>query len=146
MNIKKVIKAHNYTINQVADKMGKNRVTLSQTIARNPTVETLQRIADTIGCKVGEFFADENERPFVMFIHNGTNHTPASVKEVFTLIKEWRADEFGQCCCTEALSYIRTVNISDPDILAALTTLEKLLDKETFCRCGATPEEGARDE
>lgn len=39
--------------------MGKNRVTLFQTISRNPTVETLQKIADAIGCKVGDFFQDE---------------------------------------------------------------------------------------
>ncbi len=39
--------------------MGKNRVTLFQTISRNPTVETLQKIADAIGCRVGDFFRDE---------------------------------------------------------------------------------------
>lgn len=59
MDIKRVIKEKGFTINQVADMMGKNRVTLSQTISRNPTVETLQKIADTIGCKVGDFFADD---------------------------------------------------------------------------------------
>lgn len=59
MDIKKVIKERGYTINQVADMMGKNRVTLFQTISRNPTVETLQKIADAIGCKVGDFFRDE---------------------------------------------------------------------------------------
>lgn len=59
MNIKRVIKEKGFTINQVADLMGKNRVTLSQTISRNPTIETLQKIADTIGCRVGDFFRDE---------------------------------------------------------------------------------------
>lgn len=59
MDIKKVIKDRGFTINQVADMMGKNRVTLFQTISRNPTVETLQKIADTIGCRVGDFFRDE---------------------------------------------------------------------------------------
>lgn len=59
MDIKRVIKEKGFTINQVADLMGKNRVTLSQTISRNPTIETLQKIADTIGCNVGDFFRDE---------------------------------------------------------------------------------------
>lgn len=59
MDIKKIIKDRGYTINQVADMMGKNRVTLFQTISRNPTVETLQKIADTIGCRDGDFFRDE---------------------------------------------------------------------------------------
>lgn len=59
MDIKRIIKEKGFTINQVADMMGKNRVTLFQTISRNPTVETLQKIADTIGCNVGDFFRDE---------------------------------------------------------------------------------------
>lgn len=59
MDIKRVIKEKGFTINQVADLMGKNRVTLSQTISRNPTIETLQKIADAIGCRVGDFFRDE---------------------------------------------------------------------------------------
>lgn len=138
MDIKKVIKAHNYTINQVADMMGRNRVTLSQTIARNPTVETLQKIADTIGCKVGEFFADEVEPPFVMFVHNGTPHAPTTVEDIFTLLREWRAEEFCRCCCKEALAYIRDINLTDPDVIGELDRLESLLYKGTFCRCGAS--------
>lgn len=61
MDIKKVIKERGYTVNQVADIMGKNRVTLFQTISRNPTVETLQKIADAIGCSVADFFRDEEK-------------------------------------------------------------------------------------
>lgn len=74
MDVKKVIKEKGFTINQVAEMMGKNRVTLSQTISRNPTVETLQKIADTIGCKVGDFFTDSSD--FVAFVRkNGTTFT-----------------------------------------------------------------------
>ena len=36
-------------------KMGITRVTLAQNLSRNPTVGTLQKIADVIGCKVGDF-------------------------------------------------------------------------------------------
>ena len=35
------------------------RVTLAQNLSRNPTVGTLQKIADVIGCKVGDFFIDD---------------------------------------------------------------------------------------
>lgn len=59
MDVKKVIKERGFTIEQVANTMGITRVTLSQTLSRNPTVDTLQRIANVIGCKVGDFFADE---------------------------------------------------------------------------------------
>lgn len=59
MNVKIVIKEKGWTIERVADKMGITRVTLSQNLSRNPTVSTLQRVADVIGCKVGDFFRDE---------------------------------------------------------------------------------------
>ncbi len=62
MDIKKVIKEHGYTVERVANEMKPRPIskgTLSQSINKNPTVETLQRIADVIGCKVGDFFADE---------------------------------------------------------------------------------------
>jgi len=59
MDVKSVIKQKGYTIEQVAEKMGVTRVTLTQNLSRNPTMNTLQRVADAVGCKVGEFFLDE---------------------------------------------------------------------------------------
>ena len=65
MDIKSVIKAHGYTIERIANewesKNGKSitRGALSQSINNNPTIDTLQKIANVIRCKVGDFFADE---------------------------------------------------------------------------------------
>lgn len=65
MDIKSVIKSHGYTMERIANEWeGKNgkpitKGALSQSINNNPTVDTLQRIANVIGCKVGDFFADE---------------------------------------------------------------------------------------
>lgn len=65
MDIKKVIKEKGYTVEQVAKEMGVNRVTLFQNINRNPTIKTLQRIADVIHCDISEFFLDKkNESTF----------------------------------------------------------------------------------
>ena len=61
MDVKGVIKEKGWTIERVAAEMGISRVTLSQNLSRNPTVNTLQRIATVIDCKVGEFFRDEIE-------------------------------------------------------------------------------------
>ena len=61
MDVKSVIKQKGYTIEQVAEKIGVTRVTLTQNLSRNPTINTLQRIAEAIGCKVGDFFLDEFE-------------------------------------------------------------------------------------
>jgi transcriptional regulator with XRE-family HTH domain len=59
MDVKSVIRKKGYTFEQVAEKMGITRITLTQNLGRNPTVNTLQRVADAIGCKVGDFFVDE---------------------------------------------------------------------------------------
>lgn len=61
MDIKTIVKEKGFTLEKVAAEMGINRVTLSQALSRNPTIKTLQRIADVIGCRVGDFFADEIE-------------------------------------------------------------------------------------
>ena len=56
IRIKEIIKEKGMTITELADKMGINRVNLSNMVNGNPTVETLNRIADAIGCPVTELF------------------------------------------------------------------------------------------
>ena len=56
LRIKDVIKEKGMTITELADKMGINRVSLSSMVNGNPTVETLNKIADAIGCPVTELF------------------------------------------------------------------------------------------
>ncbi len=60
MDIQKVIKAHGLTQASLARRMGINRVTLNRQLCNNPTVGYLQRLADAIGCKVVDFFTDED--------------------------------------------------------------------------------------
>ena len=59
MDIKGVIKAHGYTLIEVADKMGITKGGISQIVNGTPNVKTLRSIAEIIGCKVGDFFIDE---------------------------------------------------------------------------------------
>ena len=59
MEIKKTLQAHGFTIQAAADAMGVDRVTLSRTIARNPTVNTLRRLSEAVGIPLWQFFADE---------------------------------------------------------------------------------------
>ena len=59
MDIKGVIKAHGFTLIDVADKMGITKGGISQIVNGSPNVKTLRAIAEIIGCKVGDFFTDE---------------------------------------------------------------------------------------
>lgn len=56
LRIKELIKEKGMTITELADKLGVNRVTLSNSVNGNPTVETLNKIADAIGCPVTDLF------------------------------------------------------------------------------------------
>lgn len=68
MDIKKIIKDKGFTLEQVAARMpnsragrpGISRQSLYLAITGNPTVNTLKDIAEIIGCKVGDFFEDED--------------------------------------------------------------------------------------
>lgn len=54
--IKDTIKRYGASVNEIAEKMGISRVTLSTHINGNPSTEILLRIADAIGCPVTELF------------------------------------------------------------------------------------------
>lgn len=61
MDVKSIIKERGYTLEQVASLFQKPISTsaISQSINGNPTISTLQTIAEIIGCKVSDFFRDE---------------------------------------------------------------------------------------
>ena len=56
INIKSAIKKYGLTSIQVAERMGITPVGLSYHINGNPSIETINRIADAIGCDVSELF------------------------------------------------------------------------------------------
>ena len=61
MRIKEVIQEKGLTINKVAELIGVNRVSLSSAINGNPTVETLEKIANALGVPVAELFEAPKE-------------------------------------------------------------------------------------
>ena len=73
MDIKTIIKEKGYTQEEVASAMQVTRMALVKTLAGNPTIKTLQRIADIIGCSVGDFFRDERQpaQPTILCPHCG---------------------------------------------------------------------------
>lgn len=72
MNIKKVIKAHGFTMKSVADSLGITLAALSQIASGNPSVKRLQEIADIIGVSLSELVSDESEKEtFIICPHCG---------------------------------------------------------------------------
>lgn len=65
LRIREAIKAHGLTVNEVAERMGINRVTLSTHLNGNPSAEILFRIADAIGCGMNELFGTDEDHIIV---------------------------------------------------------------------------------
>ena len=61
LRVKEVIKAKGLTMQQVADVLGISRDTLTRNINGNPTIETLEKIAKTLGVSVSDLL--DEERP-----------------------------------------------------------------------------------
>lgn len=62
INIAKAIRAKHFTIKQIAEALGQNSNALSRTLAKNPSLEILQRVAGVIGCEVYELVIPRDAR------------------------------------------------------------------------------------
>lgn len=62
LRIKEICKEKGVTITSLAEKLNIKQESLSRAINGNPTVETLQKIADALGVSIVELFAQpQNE-------------------------------------------------------------------------------------
>ena len=76
-------------INQtgLAEKIGLSRVGLSKAINGNPTIGTLEKIADALGVPVTELFEKSNTGDIVGFVKVGdTVHEVKSAEDVKNLV------------------------------------------------------------
>ena len=68
LKIKELIKEKGYTVEEIAKKMGVKRESLSRAINGNPTLDTLQKIADALDVTVPELFAPQGQSEFTAMI------------------------------------------------------------------------------
>ena len=63
MHIKDILKQRGLTQNELAERLGINRVSLSRILSNknDMRLSTIRKIADAIGCDVAEFFAPEEK-------------------------------------------------------------------------------------
>lgn len=68
---------------ELADKIGLSRVGLSKAINGNPTINTLEKIADALGVPVTELFEKSNTGDIVGFVKVGdTVHEVKSAEDI----------------------------------------------------------------
>lgn len=62
LKIKDILKEKNLTQGDLADKLGISRMAVVKILAGNPTVETLQKIADTLEVHISELFVNPDKQ------------------------------------------------------------------------------------
>lgn len=96
MKIKEVMKMRGITQEDLAQKMGINRVSVSRLLSNNNDMRlsTLQKFADAIGCNIEDFFTESpaDTSGFASFIrYKGIHYTADSLPEFFRQVDELRA-------------------------------------------------------
>ena len=83
IRVKEICKEQGITIGELADKMQMVREGLSRAINGNPTLETLEKIANALGVPVTELFEKPSDGKIVGFVKVGdTVHEMKSAEDV----------------------------------------------------------------
>lgn len=87
LKIKELIKERGSTIQEIADLIGINRVSLSNSINGNPTLETLEKIAVALGVKITDLFEDVSGTIGVIR-HNDKSYEINSIQDIEKVLEE----------------------------------------------------------
>ena len=90
LKIKDVAKSKGMTMAQIAEKLGINPITLSQSLNGNPTLSRLTEVADVLGGDVSELFVQPKGKQDIhgyIFI-NGKENIIHSREDIENLLKE----------------------------------------------------------
>lgn len=75
--IKEVIKDKGHTVTSLAEKIGITQVSLSRIINGNPTVETLEKIANALDVDIKDLFHSTKDEAFeTLYIKKGEKFMP----------------------------------------------------------------------
>lgn len=87
MRIKDVCKEKGITVSQLAEKMGIKQESLSRAINGNPTLETLEKIANALEVDITELFTSSPSGGIIGVIRIGkTNYNINSVPDLSNLL------------------------------------------------------------
>ena len=90
LKIKDVAKSKGMTMTQIAEKLGINPITLSQSLNGNPTLSRLTEVANVLGVDVSQLFVQprgEQDIHGCIFI-NGKENIVHSREDIENLLKE----------------------------------------------------------
>lgn len=91
MRIKEVLKRYGITQDEIAKRLGINRVSVNRLLndKNDMRVSTAEKFAAAIGCRIGELFEEDKDTDFAAFIRfNGIHYTADSLEEFNTIVEE----------------------------------------------------------
>ena len=89
LRIKELCKEKHITMIEIADRIGINAVTLSQSLNGNPTLSRLQQVADVLGVSVPDLFVKPDSKSIFGCLYvNGAPHIVNNKDDVLNLLKE----------------------------------------------------------
>ena len=87
MRIKDVCKEKGITVSQLAEKIGIKQESLSRAINGNPTLETLEKIANALEADIAELFVSSSSGGIIGVVRIGdTNYNINSVSDLWNLM------------------------------------------------------------
>jgi transcriptional regulator with XRE-family HTH domain len=94
LRIKEVLKSKGHTIQSLADVMGINRVSLTNSINGNPTVETLGKIASALGVEIWELLTESvsNEELIALINHKGDFYQASTIEELERIVDKIKSN------------------------------------------------------
>lgn len=94
LSVKEVCKEKGFTIQDLADKMEMKRESLSRAINGNPTLETLEKIANALGVDITELFVPSSSGGIIGVIRiRDTNYNINSVPDLSRLLDRIESGE-----------------------------------------------------
>ncbi len=88
LRIKEVIKKKNLSQKEIAEKINITGTALSRMINGNPTIDSLQKLANVLQVDIKEFFQDNENKVSGYIEHKGIIHKVSSIRDLKDLIKD----------------------------------------------------------
>lgn len=91
MRIKEVLKRYGITQDEIAKRLGINRVSVNRLLndKNDMRVSTAEKFAAAIGCRIGELFEEEKDTNFAAFIrYKGVHYTADTLEEFLKQVEE----------------------------------------------------------
>lgn len=128
-----ILTRKNWSKAKLATEMGIPRQNLNS-LLKNPTKSKMEAMAKALDVPIWELFVSSKEihaNNMVAFFHyNGRSHTPTTIDEIMSILKDWKEDEFHTSCHRHDFQHIREKYAEDGSIQQLMDSLCALLHED----------------